>query len=97
MVCLGNFLKAVLNTWTHIYFDAASQPLTAFITPYDLYEWMCVPFGSCNAPVESQRFMEIVFFDIREDFPFPYLDGVLVFTGTFLEHLKQCFSVSKTT
>ena len=40
-------------------------------------------------PAEFQRFMETYLFDIRDEFAFPYLDDVIVYSEDFRSHLDH--------
>ena len=71
------------------YIDEKICPLTAFITPWGLYEWTRIPFGLCNAPTSFQRFMEGCLGNLRDTVCMPCFDDVIAFSPTFDDHIDH--------
>jgi hypothetical protein len=64
-------------------------PKTAFKTRYGHYEYLVMPFGLTNAPATFMAAMNDLFKDYLDDFVIIYLDDILVFSKTAVEHERH--------
>ena len=62
---------------------------TAFSSPQEHFEFNVMPFGLTNALATLQRLMECVLAELSGEECLIYLDGVIVFSLLFKEHLEQ--------
>src|SRR6266542_3591456 len=69
--------------------DKNSQDITAFVTPWELYQFNVMLFRLTNVPANFQRLMNYVLHDYLNDFVVVYLDDILVCSDTFEEHLTH--------
>ncbi|GKT35482.1 Transposon Tf2-6 polyprotein, partial [Aduncisulcus paluster] len=67
------------NGYFNIKVSEKTRPLTAFITPWGLFEWNRMPFGLKSAPAHFQRCINGIFKDLMPHFCLVYLDDILVF------------------
>ena len=65
------------------------KPKTAFTTRFGLYEFNVLPFGLTNGPATFQRLMERVLRGLQWKILVLYLDDIIVFADTFLEHMLR--------
>jgi hypothetical protein len=65
-----------------------SQPLTAFVTPFGLYQFRVMPFGLNGAPATFQRLMDHVLRGLEES-SVAYIDDVVIFSPTWESHLED--------
>ncbi|MBW0465092.1 hypothetical protein O181_004807 [Austropuccinia psidii MF-1] len=70
-----------------------SVPLTAFRTPWGLFEYLVMPFGLANAPATFQRFIQHVLREYLDVFCFVYLDDILIFSKTRYDHEQHLAKV----
>ena len=70
-----------------------SQHLTAFASPWGLYEWLRTLFGLSTVPPAFQQFINQCLSGLRDSICIPHLDDILCYGKTFDEHLKNLRTV----
>src|SRR6266540_6897644 len=75
--------------------ELKSREVTAFITPWGLFEWNRMPFGLCNTPATFQWLMDQVLRKYLGKFILVYLDDIIIYSKTFKEHKEHVRLVFK--
>ena len=69
-----------------------SRPLTAFTTPFGLFQFRVMPFGLHGAPATFQRMMDNLLGDCTA-YAAAYLDDVVIHSTTWEEHIRHLTDV----
>ena len=71
-----------------------SRGITAFPTPFGLYQWRVMPMGLCNAPAVFQRAMnQILSEHITQGYCLVYIDDIVIFSKSLEDHAKHLDAV----
>ena len=79
----------VIAAFNEIRIREDDEKKTTFLTRYDLYEYVVMPFGLCNAPGTFQSYINDVLRKYLNDFCTAYLDDVLVYSNNKEDHIKH--------
>lgn len=64
-------------------------PKTAFVTKHGLFECPKLPFDLTNAPATFQRVMECALQGLQWSTCLVYIDDIIVFASSFVEHVER--------
>ena len=71
-----------------------SWQYTAFtVGSLGMYEFLQMPYGLCNAPATFQRLMQNCLGELNLTYALVYLDDVIVYSKTKVDHLRQLQAV----
>ena len=81
----------LLKGYYQIPLTEEAQSISAFVTPFGLYEYLVMPFGMRNSPATFQRIMNYILKDLEG--VNVYLDDIIIFSNTWIDHLNRVANV----
>ena len=77
----------MLKGYYQIPLSESAKQMSAFITPFGLFQYERLPFGMCNAPATFQRMVNNLTHDL--DGVYGYLDDIVVVSDTWSDHVAK--------
>ena len=77
----------MLKGYYQIALTEKAKEMSAFITPFGLFQYERLPFGMCNAPATFQRMVNHLVQGL--DGVYAYLDDIVVVSETWEEHVDK--------
>ena len=91
MVCAQYFSCMDLKSgfWQVKMSEKAHQYTAFTVGSIGVYEFLCMPYGLCNAPATFQRLMQNCLGELNLTYTLIYLDNIIVYSRTEEEHLTR--------
>lgn len=83
----------LVSGFQQIAMSPENQHKTAFVTPFELFEYTRMPFGLCNSPATFQRLMQHVFNELVFQILLVYLDDIVVYSRTNDDQVERLDTV----
>lgn len=77
------------SAFNQIPLSAESRKVTAFATPFMLYEFLRVPFGISQGSAVCSRLLEQILHDVKFKFVYHYLDDIVVYSDDMTQHIEH--------
>ncbi len=87
-------LPCLCKGYWQVPLDPSCKSYTAFWSPTGLYKYTVMPFGLHGAPATFQRLMDCVLAGC-EQYTAAYLDDVVIYSGSWQEHLQNLADILK--
>jgi hypothetical protein len=69
--------------------DVEFKDLTTFRIRFDVYKYRVLSFKFCNELVMYQHYMNDVFFEYLDDFVSAYINDILIYSNSKVEHIEH--------
>ena len=85
----------IITTFNEIRMRENDEKKIAFLTRYDLFEYVIIFFELCNASKTFQSFINVTLHEYLDDFCTSYLNDILIYSKTRKRNIKHVSKILK--